>query len=62
MFLVVSYKVGYTLAKSGTMLTQLVVRQRLDSGVDSLNLIHIRHNLLAVFIGLAAEEKFDYTC
>ena len=62
MRLVLCDKVGNALTQSGTMLTQLIVRQRLDSRINSFDFIDIRLNLLAILISLAAEEKLNYTC
>ena len=41
---------------------QLVVREGLDRGVDSLDLLDVRLDLFAVFFGLGAENGFDYAC
>ena len=38
---------------------ELVVRERLDGGVDSLDFLDVGFDLLAVLVGLRAEDKFD---
>ena len=41
---------------------QFVVRERLDRGVDGLDLFEIGFDLFAVLVGFRTEKGFDYAC